>query len=256
MSEAPEIWDLPTNAVAFRRGVTHMFSSVMSYVLAATFMGIGALAHDSGLGLDWVVISTALVWAGPAQLILISTLASGASIVQAALAVTLSAIRLLPMVVSLLPLLRHRDTRTIELALPSHFTAVTFWVESLRAIPQVPRERRIAFCNGFGIGLVVTSTIATAMGHVLSDQLPPQLSSGILMLTPIVFLLSMVEAAKTARDWLALVLGLIAMPLVMQLDTGVDLLIVGLVAGSMAYGAGRILRARREADTMHRGDAP
>lgn len=148
----------------------------MSYVLAATFMGIGALAHDSGLGLDWVVISTALVWAGPAQLILISTLASGASIVQAALAVTLSAIRLLPMVVSLLPLLRHRDTRTIELALPSHFTAVTFWVKSLRAIAGATRAAHRVL-QQFGIGLVVTSTIATAMGHVLSDDCRRKLSS-------------------------------------------------------------------------------
>lgn len=233
-----------------------MFGAVMSYVLAATFMGIGALAHDSGLSLGWVMLSTALIWAGPAQLILISTLASGASLVQAALAVTLSAIRLLPMVVSLLPLLRHRDTKTIELALPAHLTAVTFWIESLRTIPHVPRERRIAFCNGFGFGLVIVTTISTAFGHVLSDRLPPQLSSGILMLTPVVFLLSMVESANTLRDWMALVLGLITMPLVMLLNTGVDLLIVGLGAGSLAYGASRLMRAKRETNERRRGDAP
>ena len=46
------------------------------------------------------------MWAGPAQIILITTLGSGASIVQSAIAVTVSAIRLFPMVVSVLPLMR------------------------------------------------------------------------------------------------------------------------------------------------------
>lgn len=256
MAEAPDIWDMPTNAVAFRRGVTHMFSSVMSYVLTVTFAGIGALAHDVGLDLGWTMLSTALIWAGPAQLILISTMASGSSVMQAALAVTLSGIRLLPMVASLLPLLRHRNTKTHELVLPAHLTAVTFWIESLRAIPHVPRERRIAFCNGFGVGLVTATTLSTAFGHILSNQLPPQLSSGILMLTPIVFLLSMVESAKSMRDWMALVLGLVAMPLVMRLNTGVDLLVVGVGAGSIAYGASRLVRFRRQTNERRGGDVP
>ena len=51
-------------------------------------------------------LRTLLVWAGPAQIILISTLGSGATIVQAAIAVTVSAIRLFPMVVSVLPMMR------------------------------------------------------------------------------------------------------------------------------------------------------
>ena len=47
-------------------------------VLFATYLGIEALAHDTHFSLGWVLASTALVWAGPAQIILISTLGSGA----------------------------------------------------------------------------------------------------------------------------------------------------------------------------------
>ena len=63
-------------------------STVLALVLFATYLGIGALAHDTHFSLGWALASTALVWAGPAQIILISTLGSGATVVQAAIAVT------------------------------------------------------------------------------------------------------------------------------------------------------------------------
>jgi predicted branched-subunit amino acid permease len=65
-------------------------STVLTLVLFATYLGIGALAHDTHFSLGWALASTALVWAGPAQIILISTLGSGATVVQAAIAVTVS----------------------------------------------------------------------------------------------------------------------------------------------------------------------
>ncbi len=104
--------------------------------------------------LGWVLASTLFVWAGPAQIILISTLGSGATAVQAAIAVTVSAIRLFPMVVSVLPMLRTPTTKRRHLVLATHFIAVTLWVECFRLLPQVPRERRIAFTHGLGCGLV------------------------------------------------------------------------------------------------------
>ena len=52
-----------------------------------------------------------LVWAAPAQVILISALGAGAPLIEVAIAVSLSAIRLFPMVVALLPLLRGPGTR-------------------------------------------------------------------------------------------------------------------------------------------------
>ena len=79
---------------------------MLTLVLFATYLGIGALAHDTHFSLGWALASTLLVWAGPAQIILISMLGSGATAVQAAIAVTVSAIRLFPMVVSVLPMLR------------------------------------------------------------------------------------------------------------------------------------------------------
>src|SRR5262245_65638272 len=97
-------WQSPLRAFAW--GVSAVSSTVLTAVLFATYLGIGALAHDTHFSLGWALASTLLIWAGPAQIILISTLGSGATVVQAAVAVTLSAIRLFPMVVPVLPMLR------------------------------------------------------------------------------------------------------------------------------------------------------
>ena len=55
------------------------------------------------------------------------TLGSGATAMQAAVAVTLSAIRLFPMVVSVLPMVRSPGTKRRQLILVTHFIAVTLW---------------------------------------------------------------------------------------------------------------------------------
>lgn len=216
---------------------------MLTLVLFATYIGIGALAHDTGFSLFWVLMSTVLVWAGPAQIILISTLGSGATPVQAAIAVTLSAIRLFPMVVSVLPMLRTDQTRKRDLILPSHFVAVTLWVECFRLLPQVPRERRIAFTCGLGTGLIASSSIATAIGYGLAANLPPSLAAAILLLTPLAFLLSTARNSARLSDALALALGLALFPVVARWQTGVDILISGLIAGSVGYAVDRWRRA-------------
>src|ERR1700710_405680 len=149
---------------AFAWGMRSVASTVLTLVLFATYLGIGALAHDTHFSLAWALASSALVWAGPAQIILISTLGSGATVVQAAIAVTVSAIRLFPMVVSVMPLMRTQQTKRRQLVLVAHFTAVTLWVECYRFLPHVPRERRIVFIQGLGAGLVCVGMTATTIG--------------------------------------------------------------------------------------------
>lgn len=227
-------WQSPLRAFAW--GMSSVATTVLALVLFATYLGIGALAHDTRFSLGWVLASTLLIWAGPAQIILISTLGSGATAVQAAIAVTVSAIRLFPMVVSVLPLLRTPKTRRRHLILATHFIAVTLWVECYRLLPKVPRERRIAFVHGLGCGLVIVCSIATTIGYQLAANLPPLFAAAILLLTPLAFLLSTAGNCRQLSDVLALVLGLALYPLISMLNTGVDILISGMSAGTIAYG--------------------
>jgi len=220
-------------------------STVLALVLFATYLGIGALAHDTRFSLGWALASTVLIWAGPAQIILISTLGSGATVVQAAIAVTVSAIRLFPMVVSVLPMLRTPKTKRRHLVLATHFIAVTLWVECFRLLPQVPRQRRIVFVHGLGTGLLCVCLTATALGYGLAANLPQLFAAAILLLTPLAFLLSTARNSRQLADILALVLGLALFPLASWLHTGVDILISGVSAGSIAYGVHWWRRARQ-----------
>ncbi len=52
-------------------------ASVYFLVLAGTYVGMGALAHDFNFAPWWLAISSILVWAAPAQVILIAALGTG-----------------------------------------------------------------------------------------------------------------------------------------------------------------------------------
>jgi hypothetical protein len=228
---------------AFFGGVKSALTSVFFLVLAGTYVGMGALAHDFGFSSWWLALSTILVWAAPAQVILLSALGAGSALIEAAVAVTLSAIRLFPMVVALLPLLRGPSTRLRDLLLPTHFTSVSMWVESLRLLPTVPYEHRIAFCNGLSVGYNGTAAAFGFVGYYLAAGLPPLYAGTLLFLTPLSFLISTARNAQMLLDRLALVFGLLLGPALAFFHVGLDLMWTGVVGGSLAYAAHRLREA-------------
>jgi predicted branched-subunit amino acid permease len=207
----------------------------LAYVLIGTYIGVAALAHDFGFSLWWVVASTLLLWVAPGQVILISALGAGATAVETAVAVGLSSARLLPMVVSLLPLIKDKDTRQRDLILPTHLTAVSMWIEAQRFLPALPRAIRIPFANGLGVGFMTAAHIGTFIGFYLVGSLPPLLTAGLLFLTPMSFLIS------TTRNCLGF--GTVLGPLLAWWQVGLDLLWTGIVGGSVAYGIHRLREA-------------
>ena len=227
---------------AFADGLLASVKSVFSYTLFATFVGFGALAHDLGFSVLWAALSTILIFAGPAQVISVTMLAAGAPLLTVALAVALSGIRLLPMTVSLLPTLRTPQTRTRDLFFFAHFIAVSTWVETLRLAPHLPRENRVHFCTGIGVGMTVPATLGTVAGFVLAAQLPPLLGAAVLMLTPLSFLVSTARNSVVLSDQLALGLGLVLAPLLAWMQIEFSILIAALAAGTFAYGADRLRR--------------
>jgi predicted branched-subunit amino acid permease len=235
----PQEFDLPTRSAAFMRGLAHAPRCATTYALMGMFIGTGALAHDLGFSLGWTIILNTVVWAGPAQLVLITLLGAGVALPQIAVAVALSGFRLFPMVVTVLPQLRDKNTPRSHLLLPAHFTAITFMLETLRAVPHIPRHRRIVFCNGYGVSLIGMGTVAISAGHLLAASMPPVIAVGLLFLAAYSFLLSAAAGCRNYIDWIALCLGGALMPLVALADTGVDILICGLSGGTIAYAVDR-----------------
>ena len=234
----------PSTASLFFAGLRSALTSVFFLVLAGTYVGMGALAHDFGFAPWWLALSSILVWAAPAQVILISALGTGASLFEAALAVSLSAIRLFPMVVALLPLLRGPSTRLRDLLLPAHFTSVSMWVESLRLLPMLPAEQRAAFCNGLSAGYMTAAVGSGFVGYYLAAGLPPLLAATLLFLTPLSFLISTARNARMMMDRLALGIGLAFGALLTIMHVEFDLMWAGVGGGTLAYAIHRLREAK------------
>ena len=244
MSAEPTEQPPHVSAQVFLDGIVAAVRSVFFYVLVGNYLGLGALAYEVGLNFWWMALSTLLVWAAPAQIILVSTLHT-AALFEVALAVTLSSVRFLPMVAAILPMMRRPGVRQRDLLLPMHLTAISVWVEGMRLLPLMPAERRIAFYNVLGVGLMSAALIGGAIGFVLAAKLPPLLAAALLFFTPMAILMSSARNSRTLIDGLAFGLGLVVGPVVAAQKIGLDLMWTGLIAGTVAYAVHRLREARR-----------
>ena len=84
-----------------------------------------------------------------------------------ALAVSLSSVRLLPMCLSVLPMLRQKQTGLATLVAAAHFIAVTVWAESLRRLPEIDRPARPPFFFGLALTCMSLTTLFTMLGYWL-----------------------------------------------------------------------------------------
>jgi predicted branched-subunit amino acid permease len=223
------------------RGVKAALTSVQGLVLFASYIGYGGLCASIGFPLPAAVFSTALILALPSQLLLITGWAAGGAAFGMALAVFLSAARLLPSVVTLLPYLR---TKLWVQIFAAHFVAVSIWVESRRLLPELPPAARVPFYFGLAITFNVASVIATWAGYLLAGSLPHAFAMGLSFLTPMSFVIALTRNARDLVDYLSLFFGLALAPLFVWLQAPVDLLWVGLFGGGLAWLIHRQRRAR------------
>ncbi|OBQ75225.1 MULTISPECIES: AzlC family ABC transporter permease [Mesorhizobium] len=219
----------------FLRGVGAAFS-LPGLILISSFIGFAALAKDAGVTATQAAFMTGTVWALPSMVVLVGAVTSGAALPAAMLAVTLSAIRLMPMVMVLVPEMRTRTTRQHVLYLLAHFVAVTSWVLAMERLKCVPPRMRTTYYAGLGAMLVTTNIIVVTVVYAVADTLPSAVSAALLMLTPMYFLTSLWGSARERVGHVAMVLGLALGPVFHILVPRIDLLATGLVGGMAAYG--------------------
>ena len=220
--------------VWYLRGVRAAFT-IPGLILSSAFIGFAGLAREAGISVYEAVFMTGVVWALPAKVVLIGAILAGASLPAAAFAVTLSSIRLMPMVVARVPEIRGSRTRTWVLLLLSHFVAVTSWVLAMDNVRTVPREMRTAWYLGLGSTLPLANMALVAVVYVIAGRLPPIASAALLMLTPIYFLTSLWGSARERAGHVAMGLGLVLGPVMHVLAPSFDLLFAGLIGGGLAF---------------------
>ncbi|GEO84935.1 hypothetical protein GCM10007920_26570 [Ciceribacter naphthalenivorans] len=197
-----------------------------------------------------------MIWALPAKMILIGMMASGANVLAMFLAVTLSSIRMMPMVASLVPELRGPRTPTWLLLVLSHFVAITAWVFATGSLKNVPRPARVAYFAGFGLTLVAANTILVGLSYGLVATFPPAVAGVLFFLTPVYFVGSIWASARHSVVRVAFVIGVLAGPLLAVLTPGIDILIAGIGGGTLAYLIDRYVMRRRVFTGAGKGDEP
>ncbi|MEM8664537.1 MAG: AzlC family ABC transporter permease, partial [Pseudomonadota bacterium] len=214
-------------------------------VLMAAQVGFAALAREAGFTLEETLFLTLAVWALPSQVVFVGLVGTGASAAAVALAVTLTAVRFMPMLMAWVPVVRAPQTPRWQLFLASWFMAITAWVFTMARLPQIDRPSRLPFFLGFALTLTVSNTAIVAVAYSALPTMPALVAAGLVFLTPIYFLMALWGAARGPADRLAMGAGLTLGPLFAYLTPGADLLLAGLIGGTAAYVLGRLLRGQR-----------
>ncbi|MBA3041746.1 MAG: AzlC family ABC transporter permease [Alphaproteobacteria bacterium] len=239
----------------FLQGARGIFS-LPAFILMTSFVGFSAFALESGVSRGEAMFMTAAIWALPAKMILIGMMASGANVLAVFLAVTLSSIRMMPMVASLVPELRGSRTPTWLLLILSHFVAITAWVFAMGNLKHVPREARVSYFAGFGLTLVAANTVLVGLSYGIVSTFPPAVAGILFFLTPVYFVGSIWASARHSVVKIAFVIGVVAGPLLAVITPGFDILIAGIGGGTLAYLIDRFVVRRRAIAAASSGEAP
>jgi predicted branched-subunit amino acid permease len=225
-------------------------ASLPAIILMTSYVGFSAFALESGLTRGEAVTMTLSIWALPAQMILIGTMAGNAHIAASFLAVTLSSIRMMPMVASIMPEMRTEKTRVAILLFLSHFIAITSWVFASRHLREVPRQHRVIYFAGFGMTLTLTNALLVAVSYGIVSEFPPVVAGALFMLTPVYFVSSIWASARQPVVKLAFVTGAVLGPLLALVTPEFDVLYAGIGGGSAAYLIDRFRRRRTGASKV------
>ncbi len=229
---------MSTPAKGFRDGLL-VALSIPGLILAFSAAGFGALARDAGMSLGNSVFMMGVFFALPAQVVMMDQIARGGSVFGGALVVMLTGVRLLPMVVAIMPLLKDGERTTWRQVLAVHAVAVTAWIEGMRRLPSLPEDQRLSHFLGIGVGLVGTTLIGTATGFLLAGSVPKIVAAVLLFLTPIYFFLSLLATSGAPSDRIAVLTGAALGPVLYVLVPGLDLLLTGLIAGTIGHFGGQ-----------------
>ena len=134
------------------------------------------------------------------------------------------------MVVALLPLMRGRRRARAICCCRRISPPPACGSKSFRLLPAVPPERRVVYCNGLGVGFMLSRPVGCIIGYY-PDCVAAAVADGgdAVPDADVVPDLDRAQCAVAGRP-LALAFGLIICPLLVYADIGLDLMWTGIIA--------------------------
>ncbi len=213
--------------------------SLPVFILLTTMMGFGSLAQSVGFSPEMSALATALIWGLPGQLAMVEMTANGQELVAIIFACSLANARFFPMVVSFIPSMIRNRTSFPKLVLYAQLLSINSWAVCLRKFPEIDPGYRQLYFIVFAISILTAAIAGTLLGYYASAVLSDAFVLGLIFLSPLFFAL-ILSAVPGAGERASLFLGCLVVPLVHRYFPSVDLLITGVVGGSLGYYLGRI----------------
>lgn len=242
----PEVPDRDTYPLAYASPRAALIGGLRDYAvgsaqaMTAAFVGFGAIAHDIGLTLAQGMVMSPAIALIPAQMAMADLMRGGAGLVAILLAVAFISARLLPMSMALMPLLRQGARRRGILYFAAYPLASTAWAYAMRRCPAMPPDQRLPYFLAFAWANIAIITLGTALGYALADHLPVAITSALVLVTPVFFILLFISDSPHRAGIFSLALGGALGPPILTLSPEWGLLATGLLAGTLGFGLGGI----------------
>jgi predicted branched-subunit amino acid permease len=197
----------------------------------AAMIGFGSLAGDSGTPIWAAVALTLGAWSMPGQIAFVDLFPESVAIGVLFAVVATANVRMLPLTIATIPLLRSRPGTHAAQFLLAQLNSVTSYVRIADyAADQPDVAERLRFYTGFTTGTLVVGTAGTVVGFTLAGTLPPAGVQALVFVAPAYLLLLTLRSPK------AMVLASVALGCVLVPSFAAWLGNVGIVAGGVAAG--------------------
>lgn len=218
--------------------------SLPAFILLTTMMGFGSLARGTGFSAEMAALATALIWGLPGQLAMVELTNTGQGLFTIMFACSLANARFFPMVVSFVPAMTRGKSSFAALLIYAQLLSINSWAMCMRRFPQIDVQYRKLYYVIFALTILSAAIAGTLIGYQVSAVLPRSLMLGLIFLSPLFFAL-VLSAVPRADERASLILGCLVVPLAHYFLPSVDLLLTGVIAGSLGFFLGRLAAVER-----------
>jgi len=217
--------------------------SLPAFILFFTMMGFGSLARGAGFGADMAVVASLLIWGLPGQLAMVELTSTGQGIAAVMFACSLANARFLPMVVSFVPALARGQASLPRRLLDAQLLSINSWAVCMREFPHIEPEFRHRYYVTFASSILFAAAMGTLIGYYGAILLPAVMVLGLIFVSPLFFAL-VLSAVNGHAERFSMIFGCATVVLANYLFPSFDLLITGVVGGSLGFVAGKFWKPR------------
>ena len=214
-----------------------------SITLFASMTGFGSLVHESDLPLLMAIAATVGIWGLPGQLALVEMHVAGVSSFLVILGVSLANARFLPMVVSFLPVMNVEGSRSRWNFALVQMLSINSWAAGLKRFPEIAPNVRRRYYVVFAAICMSAGILGTVVGYLGVGLMPRPIAMGLLFMNPLFFAVLLV-GVQSRTSMIALIVGAPLGVMFHLVASDLDLLLTGVVGGTLAFCLNKRLSRR------------